>query len=67
MRNLPTGFNEWPADAQKEFLLQARNRADLIELMCNELGIELDDETLNSGGRIAQKTLIDIWFENHEQ
>jgi len=59
-RNLPTGFEDWPEDAKREFLSQARNRAEIMALICDELDIECRDE--RNGGRISQEALEDVYF-----
>jgi len=59
-RNLPTGFSDWPEDAKREFLSQARNRAETLELICDELDIEYRDE--RNGGRVSQEALTDVFL-----
>lgn len=58
-RNLPTGFEDWPEEAKTEYLKEARNRYELMELIVSEIDAEI--EIQQSGRYIALETLAEVY------
>lgn len=53
---LPTGFEEWHEEAQREFLIEARKQGDLIALLLTQAGIEAEPPS----NKITKGMLADL-------